>query len=191
MNILHSRYCRSAHWTREVDQLLSRAAAGVALGDHVLEIGAGRGAMTLLLAARTTRLAVVDLDDAAIAAVRQRAGDRAGAVRGDATSLPFATGVFSAAAVFAMLHHVPEPAQQDAVLREIARTLRPGGVLIGAEAPSSLLLRVFHIGDTFVPLPPATLDARLRAAGFDEVTLETWSRYVSFRARKADYAVAL
>jgi SAM-dependent methyltransferase len=184
MNILHDWYCQSSHWASEVDQLLSRAAAGVVLGDHVLEIGAGRGAMTPLLAARTTRLTVVDLDDAAIAAVRQRAGDRAGAVRGDATSLPFATAVFSAAAVFAMLHHVPDPAQQDAVLREIARTLRPGGVLIGAEAPSSLLLRVFHIGDTFVPLPPATLDARLRAAGFDEVTLETWSRYVIFRGRK-------
>jgi ubiquinone/menaquinone biosynthesis C-methylase UbiE len=190
MNILHSRYCRSAHWTHEVDQLLSRAAAGVALGDHVLEIGAGRGAMTPLLAARTTRLTVVDLDDAAIAAVRQRAGDRAGVVRGDATSLPFATGVFSAAAVFAMLHHVPKPAQQDAVLREIARTLRPGGVLIGAEAPSSLLLRVFHIGDTFVPLPPETLEARLRTAEFDDVAVERWSRYVIFRARRLPSRIA-
>lgn len=184
MNLLHSVYCRSGHWTREVDQLLSRAAAGVALGDHTLEIGAGRGAMTPLLAARTTRLTVVDLDDAAIAAVRQRVGNRASVVRGDATSLPFATGVFSTVAVFAMLHHVPEPARQDAVLREIARTLRPGGTLIGAEAPSSRLLRLFHIGDTFVPLPPETLDARLRAAGFDDVTLETWSRYVVFQAQR-------
>ncbi len=185
MNILHSRYCRSSHWTHEVDQLLSRAAAGVEIGDHVLEIGAGRGAMTPLLIARTKRVTVVDLDDAAIAAVQQRVGRRAGVVRSDATRLPFASGVFSAAAVFAMLHHVPAPAQQDAVLREIARALRPDGVLIGAEATSSLLLRLFHIGDTFVALPPSTLDARLRAAGFADVTLEAWSRHVIFRAQRA------
>jgi SAM-dependent methyltransferase len=190
MNILHNCYCRSSHWTHEVDQLLSRAAAGVELGDHLLEIGAGRGAMTPSLIARAPRVTVVDLDDAAIAAVRQRVGDRASLVRGDATSLPFAANGFSTAAVFAMLHHVSEPARQDAVLREIARTLRPGGTLIGAEAPSSLLLRLFHIGDTFVPLPPETLDARLRAAGFDDVTLETWSRYVIFRGKKAGYPVA-
>jgi ubiquinone/menaquinone biosynthesis C-methylase UbiE len=184
VNLLHSVYCRSSHWTHEVGELLSRAAADVALGDHLLEIGAGRGAMTPLLAARVPRVAVVDLDEAAIAAVRQRAGDRASLVRGDATSLPFAADVFSAAAVFAMLHHVPEPARQDAVLREIARTLRPDGVLIGAEALSSLLLRVFHLGDTFVPLPPDTLAARLRAAGFEDVRIQTWSRYLIFEGMK-------
>jgi ubiquinone/menaquinone biosynthesis C-methylase UbiE len=184
VNLLHSVYCRSSHWTHEVDRLLSRAAADVALGDHLLEIGAGRGAMTPRLIARVPRVTVVDLDEAARAAVRERVGDRASLVRGDATSLPFATGVFSAAAVFAMLHHVPAAAQQDAVLREIARTLRPGGTLIGAEAPSSLLLRVFHIGDTFVPLPPETLDARLRAAGFEDVRIQTWSRYVLFGGKK-------
>jgi ubiquinone/menaquinone biosynthesis C-methylase UbiE len=184
VNLLHSVYCRSSHWTHEVGELLSRAAADAALGDHLLEIGAGRGAMTPLLAARVPRVTVVDLDDAAIAAVRRRMGDRASVVRGDATSLPFATSVFSAAAVFAMLHHVPAPAQQDLVLREIARTLRPGGTVIGAEAPSSLLLRLFHLGDTFVPLPPETLDARLRAAGFEDVRIQTWSRYLIFEGMK-------
>ncbi len=70
---------------------------------------------------------------------------------------------------------------------QIARTLRPGGVLIGAEATSSLLLRLFHIGDTFVALPPSTIDTRLRAAGFADVTLEAWSRHVIFRAKRTGW----
>ena len=51
-----------------------------------------------------------------------------GLVEGDVHHLPFRDGAFSAAIASNSLHHFPYP---DKALLEIARILRPGGVLIG------------------------------------------------------------
>jgi predicted methyltransferase len=77
-----------------------------------------------------------------------------------------------------MLHHVPSPAQQDAVFTEVARVLQPGGVFLCADALDTEGMRAAHReqGETFVPLQSASLRARLERAGFSHVEL-----------READY----
>jgi ubiquinone/menaquinone biosynthesis C-methylase UbiE len=82
------------------------------------------------------------------------------------TQLPFPAGRFSAAACLTMLHHIASPALQDAALAELARVLRPGGLLAGSDGLATPARREVHEGDVFVPVDPGTLEARLRAAGF-------------------------
>jgi len=57
----------------------------------------------------------------------------------DATRLPLSDGSIDVVILSNALHHVPSPAQ---CLREAARVLKPGGVILLNEAYCSLLLRI-------------------------------------------------
>jgi SAM-dependent methyltransferase len=83
-----------------------------------------------------------------------------------------------------MLHHVPSPRLQDALLSEIHRLLRPGGMLAGRDSLDSPDLRALHHDDTYVPVDPRDFAARLDAAGFTGIDVTTNDRAVRFRARK-------
>jgi SAM-dependent methyltransferase len=88
----------------------------------------------------------------------------------------------SAVVCFTMLHHVSTPALQDRLLAEICRVLRPGGVLAGSDSVGdTLLFRLLHVRDTMVLVDPARFPARLRRAGFDQVSVEGGAR-MRFRA---------
>ena len=83
-----------------------------------------------------------------------------------------------------MLHHVPSPALQDQLLREVCRVLKPGGVFAGVDSRQSLRMRVLHIRDTLVPVDPEIFPARLKAAGFEDISVEANDRAFRFRARR-------
>jgi SAM-dependent methyltransferase len=83
-----------------------------------------------------------------------------------------------------MLHHVPSAALQDRLLAEVARVLRPGGILAGADSRYSLPFRL-HLFDTMVVVDPETFSDRLKAAGFEDVHLDLNPRAFRFRARRA------
>jgi SAM-dependent methyltransferase len=104
-------------------------------------------------------------------------------IRGDATAMPFVDARFSGAVSFTMLHHLPSPDLQDKLLREVRRVLRPGGVFAGVDSRQSLSMRLLHIHDTLVPVNPNTFSARLEAAGFQDVFIETDNRAFRFHAR--------
>jgi len=70
-----------------------------------------------------------------------------------------------------MLHHVPSAALQDALLTEVGRVLRSGGVLIGADNIETPARWELHVGDTYVPIDPSGLEKRLEAAGFTEIAI--------------------
>src|SRR5689334_6352754 len=163
MNRLHMWYCRSARWSRTVENaLLPWALDGLDLGDTVLELGPGPGVTTRLLAARAPALTAVELDENLAARLRADGYD---VVHGDATALPFDAATFSAVVCFTMLHHLPTPAAQDRLFAEAHRVLRPGGVFAGTDSRTSLRFRLFHVADTLTPVDPAGLPARLTAAG--------------------------
>jgi hypothetical protein len=83
-----------------------------------------------------------------------------------------------------MLHHVPTLDQQNAVLAEVHRLLRSGGVLAGEDSLDSPDLRQLHHDDTYVPVDPEGLPSRLAAAGFTDVSVDINDFAVRFRATK-------
>jgi SAM-dependent methyltransferase len=158
------------------DQVIPWAlAGGVDLGDDVVEVGPGYGATTEVLGEMVAHLTSVEIDPELAAALAERYGasDRVEVVEGDATALTFADGRFSGATSFSMLHHVPTAGQQDRIFAEARRVLRPGGVFVAVDSLGDDGLRDFHEGDTYNPIEPATLPARLRAAGFTTVEVGT------------------
>jgi SAM-dependent methyltransferase len=72
-----------------------------------------------------------------------------------------------------MLHHVPTVELQDRLFAEIARVLRPGAALVASDSLASAELEAHHEGDTYNPVDPATLSARLTAVGFGAVDVRT------------------
>lgn len=186
MNLLHRRYCRSPEWGSLVrHQLVPWVLDGVELGPHALELGPGPGLTTDQLRQRTGHLSAIEVDarDAASLAARL-SGTNVTVVRGDAADLPFGDGRFSAVVAMTMLHHVPSPAAQDRLFAESHRVLEPGGYLCGCDSRPNLRWRALHVADTATVLDPLTLPARLSAAGFTDVVVETTPRRLRFRARR-------
>ncbi len=176
--------CRSAWWQKLLEEkVMPWVLSGVDLGDDVLEIGPGPGLTTDILRRRISRMAALEIDPALVDSLAARlGGSNVTVVRGDATQMPFEDGRFAGAVSFTMLHHVPSPALQDALFREVRRVLKPGGVFAGVDSRQSLVMRLLHIHDTLVPVDPDRLGARLEAAGFRDVLIESNDRAFRFRA---------
>ncbi|HET9851863.1 MAG TPA: methyltransferase domain-containing protein [Candidatus Limnocylindrales bacterium] len=102
--------------------LLVRA-AGIRAGTRVLDLGAGPGDGTAMLAETGAAVAGVDFSRTMVAAARRR---HPGLTfhEGDAEVLPFADGVFDAIVSNFVVHHLARPAL---VFREVSRVLAPGG----------------------------------------------------------------
>ena len=167
MNLAHALVCSSPWWAGTVERkLVPWGLAGVELGDERLEIGPGFGATTRVLARTPGPLTVVELSEAYCKRLRRKLGDEVAVVRADATAMPFADHSFSGVACFTMLHHVPSSEQQDRLLAEVSRVLRPGGVFAGTDSlGTGALFKVLHVRDTLVPVAPGELPARLERAG--------------------------
>jgi SAM-dependent methyltransferase len=186
MNRMHRWLCRSGVWRSALQRLVPWSLDRVPLGDSLLELGPGPGLTTDLLQALTPSLTALEIDPASAAALRERKrGTNVRVVEGDATEMPFDPGSFSAVVAFTMLHHVPSPRQQDRLLREARRVLRPGGVFAGSDSVTSFGFRMLHLGDTMVPIDPAGFAARLEHAGFAQVRVDTGRGAFRFRAFSA------
>jgi len=114
--------------------LVSRIEAGP--GDTVLDVATGTGAVAIEIA-RRTEAHVVGLDQSPemLAHARERIdraglGDRIELFEGRAEDLPFADGSFAALSFTYLLRYVADPA---ATMRELARVVRPGGVVASLE----------------------------------------------------------
>jgi ubiquinone/menaquinone biosynthesis C-methylase UbiE/DNA-binding transcriptional ArsR family regulator len=90
------------------------------------DLGCGTGETSAALAPFVARTIAVDRSDEMLQAARRRVRDmpNVDVRRGELETLPIADGELDAAVMLLVLHHVPDPA---AVLREAARTLKPGG----------------------------------------------------------------
>ena len=186
MNRAHLKFCSSQEWARLVeDELLPWVLDGCELGDDLLEVGPGPGLTTDVLRRRVARVTAVELDLALAEKLGSRlAGSNVRVIAGDVTRLPFPAGRFSSAACLTMLHHIPSPALQDAALAELARVLRPGGLLAGSDGLDTPARRKLHVDDVFVPVDPGTLGARLRAAGFGRARVDVAGDRLRFAATR-------
>jgi ubiquinone/menaquinone biosynthesis C-methylase UbiE len=185
VNLIHRWYCRSDRWAGTVRERLVPWVLGDAdLGDDVLEIGPGPGITSEILHQRAPTMTFLEIDPWSIDALRAKFGGEPGIeiVQGDATAMPFDDGRFSAAVCLMMFHHVPSAALQDALLAETARVLRPGGVFLGSDSRTSPRFRLYHVGDTCVPVDPRQFGPRLERAGFAAARISTAKGSFRFHA---------
>ncbi len=168
----------------ETDLLPWIEAAGE-LGDDVLEIGPGPGLTTDLLRQRVARLTALEVDAALARPLRDRlVGTNVEVICIDATESGLDSERFSAATCFSVLHHMPSPAHQDRLFREVNRVLRAGAMLVGTDSRDLEAIRAGHEDDVFVPIDPDTLDDRLTTAGFVDTRLEVGEYQIRFATRK-------
>jgi len=179
MNRTHLEYLASSVWAdRLQSDLLPWLESTIELGDDVLEIGPGPGLTTDLLRHRVAAVTAVEIDPDLAADLKARlAGTNVEVIWGDATELPLPDGRFSAAMCFAMLHHVASEAAQDQLFGELHRVLRPGASFVATDSLDTERIRQAHTDDTYVPIDPATLESRLRVAGFADITLVQIGEY--------------
>lgn len=91
-------------------------------GRRVLDLGCGKGRFARRLAEGGAEVVGIDLSAAMLA----EAEDGFGRVRGSARRLPFAAATFDAVIAVEVFEHL---AAIDAVLNEVRRVLRPGGIV--------------------------------------------------------------
>jgi ubiquinone/menaquinone biosynthesis C-methylase UbiE len=184
----------------EVDQLLSFLADG----DSVLDIGCANGFSTLRYA-RDRRVKVLGLDyipqmiEAARAEVARSSAGLRGSVSfdvGDILELEAYAGQFDKVVVVRVLINLGDWEKQQAALRQGARALKPGGMLLLSEATVqgwrrlNALRREWGLED--IAMPPFNnyldVDAVVEAAGPDLKLVElrdfASSYYVATRVLK-------
>lgn len=186
MNENHGRVCGGPEWAEFMQtELLPSFLSDLDLGHDLLELGPGPGASTEWLRKRVGRLVVLELEDEAAQKLAVRFADsNVQVLRGDATAMTFDDESFDSVGAFTMLHHVPTVADQNRLLAEALRVLRPGGVLVGSDGLSSVQGHHFHEEDIYNPIEPGTLLTRLQTLGFREVTIIV-DTHLKFIARKA------
>ena len=112
------------------------------VGRTSLDIGADNGTISYLLRQRGGRWYSADLDERAVASIRELVRD--GVYRLDGSRTPFANAAFDQVVVVDYLEHIPD---DDAFAAELARILRPGGCVIVNVPhlkPRSLINRLRH-----------------------------------------------
>lgn len=178
MSKIEAAFCRSAPWRGFTARVVMPwVLRGQDLTGDVLEIGAGAGANTAVLA-RTQPVATItatDIDPAMVTAARRRVahlGARVTVEPADTTEMPFDDHRFDAAVSLLMLHHVID---WETALGELARVLRPGGRLLGYDLTATRCARTIHLADRSPHqlLDPVQLRDGLSAAGFVAIDVTT------------------
>src|ERR1700691_4332014 len=117
MNANHAQLCSSPEWAAYIqDDLLPLIAAGLDLGEEMLEIGPGPGAATDWLRHKVRRLTALELDAEAADKLAARYSDtNVEVITGSAAEMTFADESFDSVGSFTMLHHIPTVSLQDKV----------------------------------------------------------------------------
>ncbi len=172
-----------------VAKTVSEAAEGfvrrlaIPAGSRVLDVACGTGNVALPLARSGAVVTGVDIAPNLLAQARERATQEQLAItfdEGDAEQLPYADGSFDAVVTMFGAMFAPRP---EIVASELARVLRPGGLLGMANwNPASFSGQMFQVSGRHVPGPPglpapvlwgddATVRARLEPH-FTEIATE-------------------
>ena len=121
-------------------------------GQRVLDVATGTGLVAAALLERGAVVVGLDQSEDMLGVARERLGDRATLVRGEAEQLPFGDGEFDALTFTYLLRYVDDRA---ATMRELVRVVKPGGRIGMVEfgVPRSPPLRALWRVHTRVGLP--------------------------------------
>lgn len=141
----------------------------------VLDLGAGTGFLTEGFLAAGARVIAVDPTEAMLLEQRRKFPEAVASRQltlrlADADAIPLPDGSVDAAVANMALHHVEDP---PAAIREMARLLRPGGVLVISDLDThenEILRTEQH--DRWLGFERDDLRRWLRAAGLEEVSVE-------------------
>ncbi|MFL6239731.1 MAG: class I SAM-dependent methyltransferase [Actinomycetes bacterium] len=183
MNPLHNIFCSSSKYeTAMRERLFPAVLSGLDLSSaDVLEIGPGFGAGTQWLTERAGSVTAVEYEAKLAEKVRRRV-PKATVIHGSGTAMPLEDASYDVVVCTTMLHHVPTDEDQDALLGEARRVLRPGGTFCGSDSRESFLFRLAHIGDVMNVVDPQSFGQRLVNAGCREPKVTVADRAFLFRA---------
>jgi demethylmenaquinone methyltransferase/2-methoxy-6-polyprenyl-1,4-benzoquinol methylase len=99
-------------------------------GGHVLDVATGTGLVAAALRRRGFEVTGVDLSPEMLAVAHRRFGDEVELINASAEALPLASASFDHLTVTHVLRYVADPG---ATLAELARVVRPGGLLASLE----------------------------------------------------------
>ena len=149
--------------------------------DELLDVACGWGEYLLTYAAQARRVAGVDLSPAKVALARERLADRIAngtgeVVVADAAGLPWPDGSFTAVTCMDAFPFFPD---QQAVLGEIFRVLRPGGRTVVSFAAEQLPEGVESrqargLAGTYTAISETTARRMVEATGFERVSV-SWT----------------
>ena len=173
--------------------------AGIKDGDRVLEMCAGTGSLTQLLARKvgSGRVTAVDLSPDMLARARKKtAGLPVDIQQASCDALPFPTGSFDKVFISYGLHELPEAVRRKA-LAEACRVTRPGGAFFALDyhEPRNPVwrfgidgfVRRFEGQTAFSIMPDGLLPGELAAAGF-RVTARQMPLFGMFQVLRAEKA---
>ena len=148
-------YGQDARWKRRVAAIVlaeagpwpERGLDGQRPSRRLLDLACGTGDVALSLASSHDAVGL-DLTRAMLEIAKRRRADGAGRltwIAGDMTALPFADASFDVVTTSYGLRNVPA---LETAVREIARVLRPGGLLVSLDfnKPRSRLVRAIYLG---------------------------------------------
>jgi 2-polyprenyl-3-methyl-5-hydroxy-6-metoxy-1,4-benzoquinol methylase len=130
---------RAAHQHHREAAWFRRLAGGSLSGQHVLEVGCGRGVGSEVILDRLGAATVTafDLDESMVELAQKRLHGRPVSLSvGDVCAIEEAAGSVDTVVDFGIIHHVPNWQQ---AVGEIARVLRPGGLVLFEEVPGHVL----------------------------------------------------
>jgi arsenite methyltransferase len=151
-------------------------------GERVLEIGFGGGGLIAALLAQGAQVVGADLSEAMVARARRRFGSRAKILHVSVEALPVAAASADKAASVNNIYFWPDPAGG---MAELARVLRPGGLLAIAFEPPEELAKWRGHKHGFRLWSEAEVRALMGAAGFERI------RSTSGTGRKPDRFLCL
>ncbi len=177
---------------RQVDALVRFA--GLAAGDHVLDVGCGMGRYTLPLAERGFSVEGLDLSPTLLDRLEAfNAGRHAIPLHcADIIELPESlNGTFDAAVGFFTLHHLPDLAASFAAM---ARVVRPGGRIVFLEPNPLNILSYIQLavapgmswqGDKgILKMRPRTVFRAMEQAGVTSPALKRFGLFPPFAANR-------